>query len=72
MDVALDMVIRTPLVVKLKKLRPEEEWRCEISYLDKEKNIQDASRVEQAVIEGQCPCVPSLRRMSGPALQWGL
>uniref|UniRef100_A0A8C2VA83 Interferon-induced GTP-binding protein Mx1 n=1 Tax=Chinchilla lanigera TaxID=34839 RepID=A0A8C2VA83_CHILA len=47
------IVTRCPLVLKLKRLRPEEEWRGKLSYLDVEQNIKDASHVESAVINAQ-------------------
>ncbi|XP_063080536.1 interferon-induced GTP-binding protein Mx2-like isoform X1 [Cavia porcellus] len=43
------IVTRCPLVLKLKKLRPEEEWRGKVSYLDIEEDISDASKVEEEI-----------------------
>ncbi|XP_003463958.4 interferon-induced GTP-binding protein Mx1-like [Cavia porcellus] len=47
------LVTRCPLELKLKKLRPEEEWRGSISYRGKEEAIPDASKVEDAIRQAQ-------------------
>nr|XP_023418271.1 interferon-induced GTP-binding protein Mx2-like isoform X3 [Cavia porcellus] len=47
------IVTRCPLVLKLKKLRPEEEWRGKVSYLDIEEDISDASKVEEEIRKAQ-------------------
>lgn len=58
--VAPGLVTRCPLELKLKKLRPEEEWRGSISYRGKEEAIPDASKVEDAIRQGQCLARPPL------------
>ncbi|KAM6162271.1 interferon-induced GTP-binding protein Mx2-like [Erethizon dorsatum] len=47
------IVTRCPLVLKLKKLRQEEEWRGKVSYMGTEEVILDASEVERAIIKAQ-------------------
>lgn len=53
--VALGIVTRCPLVLKLRKLVNEDEWRGKISYLDLDFEISDASKVEEAVCKGKRP-----------------
>lgn len=47
------IVTRCPLVLKLRKLVNEDEWRGKISYLDLDFEISDASKVEEAVCKAQ-------------------
>lgn len=68
----LGIVTRCPLVLKLKKLRPEEEWRGKVSYLDIEEDISDASKVEEEIRKGKCPVCLVVCRMPVPAAQCGL
>uniref|UniRef100_A0A2K6U3D2 MX dynamin like GTPase 2 n=1 Tax=Saimiri boliviensis boliviensis TaxID=39432 RepID=A0A2K6U3D2_SAIBB len=47
------IVTRCPLVLKLKKLVNEEEWKGKVSYRDFETEISDASEVEREVNKAQ-------------------
>uniref|UniRef100_A0A2K6GS53 MX dynamin like GTPase 1 n=1 Tax=Propithecus coquereli TaxID=379532 RepID=A0A2K6GS53_PROCO len=47
------IVTRCPLVLKLKKLVNEDEWRGKVSYQDIEMEISDASEVEKEVSKAQ-------------------
>uniref|UniRef100_A0A2R8MVP5 MX dynamin like GTPase 2 n=1 Tax=Callithrix jacchus TaxID=9483 RepID=A0A2R8MVP5_CALJA len=47
------IVTRCPLVLKLKKLVNEEEWKGKVSYQDFEIEISDASEVEKEVNKAQ-------------------
>ncbi|XP_032132718.1 interferon-induced GTP-binding protein Mx1 isoform X1 [Sapajus apella] len=47
------IVTRCPLVLKLKKLVNEEEWKGKVSYQDFETEISDASEVEKEVNKAQ-------------------
>ncbi|KAM6161429.1 interferon-induced GTP-binding protein Mx2-like isoform 2-T2 [Erethizon dorsatum] len=47
------IVTRCPLVLKLKKLRQEEEWRGKVSYMGIEEDIPDASKVEEEINKAQ-------------------
>ena len=51
----LGIVTRCPLVLKLKKLVNEDEWKGKVSFRDKETEISDASQVEKEISEGKCP-----------------
>uniref|UniRef100_A0A2K5MMW6 MX dynamin like GTPase 1 n=1 Tax=Cercocebus atys TaxID=9531 RepID=A0A2K5MMW6_CERAT len=47
------IVTRCPLVLKLKKLVNEDEWRGKVSYQDYETEILDASEVEEEINKAQ-------------------
>ncbi|XP_007172774.2 interferon-induced GTP-binding protein Mx1 [Balaenoptera acutorostrata] len=47
------IVTRCPLVLKLKKLVNEDEWKGKVSFRDKETEISDASQVEKEISEAQ-------------------
>ncbi|XP_061049873.1 interferon-induced GTP-binding protein Mx1 [Eubalaena glacialis] len=47
------IVTRCPLVLKLKKLVKEDEWKGKVSFRDKETEISDASQVEKVISEVQ-------------------
>ncbi|XP_070322899.1 interferon-induced GTP-binding protein Mx1 isoform X2 [Odocoileus virginianus] len=47
------IVTRCPLVLRLKKLGNEGEWKGKVSFLDKEIEISDASRVEKEISDAQ-------------------
>uniref|UniRef100_A0ABI7XYM1 Interferon-induced GTP-binding protein Mx1 n=1 Tax=Felis catus TaxID=9685 RepID=A0ABI7XYM1_FELCA len=47
------IVTRCPLVLKLKKLMNEDEWRGKVSYQDFETEISDPSEVEEAINTAQ-------------------
>lgn len=47
------IVTRCPLVLKLKKLMNEDEWRGKVSYRDFETEISDPSEVEEAINTAQ-------------------
>ncbi|XP_023574473.1 interferon-induced GTP-binding protein Mx2-like [Octodon degus] len=47
------IVTRCPLVLKLKKLRQDEEWRGKVSYLGFEEDILDVSKVEEEILKAQ-------------------
>lgn len=47
------IVTRCPLVLRLKKLGNEDEWKGKVSFLDKEIEIPDASQVEKEISEAQ-------------------
>ncbi|XP_069331037.1 interferon-induced GTP-binding protein Mx1 [Eulemur rufifrons] len=47
------IVTRCPLVLKLKKLMNEDEWRGKVSYQEVEMEISDASEVEKEVSKAQ-------------------
>ncbi|XP_052597302.1 interferon-induced GTP-binding protein Mx2-like [Peromyscus californicus insignis] len=47
------IVTRCPLVLKLKKLEQEEEWRGKVTYDDIELELSDPSQVEDAINNGQ-------------------
>lgn len=49
------IVTRCPLVLKLKKLMNEDEWRGKVSYRDFETEISDPSEVEEAINTGKRP-----------------
>lgn len=49
------IVTRCPLVLKLKKLINEDEWRGKVSYQDTEMEISDPSEVEVEINKGECP-----------------
>lgn len=51
----LGIVTRCPLVLRLKKHGNEGEWKGKVSFLDREIEISDASRVEKEISEGKCP-----------------
>ena len=51
----LGIVTRCPLVLRLKKLGNEDQWKGKVSFLDKEIEISDASQVEKEISEGKCP-----------------
>lgn len=55
--VALGIVTRCPLVLKLRKLVNEDEWRGKISYLDLELEISEASKVEEEIRKGKRPAL---------------
>lgn len=50
----LGIVTRCPLVLRLKKLEKEGEWKGKVSFLDREIEISDASQVEKEISEGKC------------------
>ncbi|XP_005375784.1 PREDICTED: interferon-induced GTP-binding protein Mx2-like isoform X1 [Chinchilla lanigera] len=47
------IVTRCPLVLKLKRLKPEEEWKGKVSYMGIEEDITDASQVEEEIRKAQ-------------------
>ncbi|XP_038200836.1 interferon-induced GTP-binding protein Mx1 [Arvicola amphibius] len=47
------IVTRCPLVLKLRKLEPGEEWRGKVIYDDIEVELSDPSQVEEAINKGQ-------------------
>ncbi|KAB0356271.1 hypothetical protein FD754_000427, partial [Muntiacus muntjak] len=47
------IVTRCPLVLRLKKHGNEGEWKGKVSFLDREIEISDASRVEKEISEAQ-------------------
>jgi len=47
------IVTRCPLVLKLKKLLNEDEWRGKVSYQDFEMEISDPSEVEVEISKGE-------------------
>ena len=47
------IVTRCPLVLKLKKLINEDEWRGKVSYQDFEMEISDPSEVEEEINKGE-------------------
>uniref|UniRef100_A0AC11AUU0 MX dynamin like GTPase 1 n=1 Tax=Ovis aries TaxID=9940 RepID=A0AC11AUU0_SHEEP len=47
------IVTRCPLVLRLKKLEKEGEWKGKVSFLDREIEISDASQVEKEISEAQ-------------------
>ncbi|CAO2632556.1 Interferon-induced GTP-binding protein Mx2 [Lemmus lemmus] len=47
------IVTRCPLVLKLRKLEPGEEWRGKVVYDDIEVELSDPSQVEEAINKGQ-------------------
>ncbi|XP_030691315.1 LOW QUALITY PROTEIN: interferon-induced GTP-binding protein Mx1-like [Globicephala melas] len=47
------VVTRCPLVLKLKTLVNEDEWKGKVSFRDKETEISDASQVEKEISEAQ-------------------
>lgn len=47
------IVTRCPLVLKLRKLEPGEEWRGKVTYDDIEVELSDPSQVEEAINKGQ-------------------
>lgn len=47
------IVTRCPLVLRLKKLPPEAEWRGRVSYQDQEVELCDPAQVEPAVTKAQ-------------------
>uniref|UniRef100_A0A8D2D704 Dynamin-type G domain-containing protein n=1 Tax=Sciurus vulgaris TaxID=55149 RepID=A0A8D2D704_SCIVU len=47
------IVTRCPLVLRMKKLGPEEAWRGKVSYLDEEVELSEASQVEGEVNKAQ-------------------
>lgn len=55
MRALLGIVTRCPLVLRMKKLGPEEAWRGKVSYLDEEVELSEASQVEGEVNKGE-PC----------------
>lgn len=50
----LGIVTRCPLVLRLKKLEKEGEWKGKVSFLDREIEISDASQVEKEISKGKC------------------
>lgn len=62
---------RCPLVLKLKKLVNEDEWRGKVSYQDYEIEILDASEVEKEINKGEYPlfgCLVKPSDMPGVSL----
>ncbi|KFO28140.1 interferon-induced GTP-binding protein Mx2 isoform X2 [Fukomys damarensis] len=47
------IVTRCPLVLKLKKLKQDEEWRGKVSYMGTEKDILDPPKVEEEINRAQ-------------------
>lgn len=47
------IVTRCPLVLKLKKVTNQDEWRGKVSYQDFEKEISDPSEVEAEINKGE-------------------
>ncbi|EHA98071.1 Interferon-induced GTP-binding protein Mx2, partial [Heterocephalus glaber] len=47
------IVTRCPLVLKLKKLKQDEEWRGKVSYMGIEEGISDAFKVEEEINRAQ-------------------
>uniref|UniRef100_A0A8C5Z8R3 MX dynamin like GTPase 1 n=1 Tax=Marmota marmota marmota TaxID=9994 RepID=A0A8C5Z8R3_MARMA len=47
------IVTRCPLVLRMKKLGQEDEWRAKVSYLDMELELSEASQVEEEINKAQ-------------------
>uniref|UniRef100_A0A8C9QFS8 MX dynamin like GTPase 1 n=1 Tax=Spermophilus dauricus TaxID=99837 RepID=A0A8C9QFS8_SPEDA len=47
------IVTRCPLVLRMKKLGQEDEWRGKVSYLDMELELSEASQVEEEINKAQ-------------------
>uniref|UniRef100_A0A8C9QNJ3 MX dynamin like GTPase 1 n=1 Tax=Spermophilus dauricus TaxID=99837 RepID=A0A8C9QNJ3_SPEDA len=47
------IVTRCPLVLRMKKLGQEDEWRGKVSYLDMELELSEASQVEEEINKGE-------------------
>lgn len=65
----LGIVTRCPLVLKLRKLEPGEEWRGKVIYDDIEVELSDPSQVEEAINKGWCPIVPYPLTACQPCLE---
>lgn len=74
----LGIVTRCPLVLRLKKLPPEAEWRGRVSYQEQEVELSDPAQVEPAVTKGEslgllpCWAVVVVWLPRPPAPSWAL